>query len=262
MKNVYFISDAHLGSLAIPHRRQQERRLVRFLDEIKARAGAIYMLGDMFYFWFEYQTVVPKGFTRFLGKVSELTDMGIEVHYFTGNHDIWCLDYLTKECGVILHRGPLTVEIGDQTFYLAHGDGLGDDGDKGFRFLRSIFHNKLCQWAFRWLHPAIGMRFGLAWAKHSRLKHSLSSPNGEGGDPPYMGENDEPLVRYAKQYMQEHPDIDFFVFGHRHIELDLVLRRQTRLLILGDWITQFTYAVYDGERLFLENYTEGESAGV
>ena len=264
MKNVYFISDAHLGCLAIKHRRQQERRLVRFLDEIKDKAGAIYMLGDMFDFWFEYQTVVPKGFTRFLGKISELTDMGIEVHYFTGNHDIWCLDYLEKECGVVLHRNALTLEIGDQTFYLAHGDGLGDR-DWKFRLIRSIFHNKFCQWAFRWLHPAIGVRFGLNWAKHSRLKHSSntcqiaqSSDCQMDGDPPYQGEDKEPLVIFAKQYLKEHPDVDFFIFGHRHIELDLALSRQTRVIILGDWVSQFTYAVYDGERLYMENYTEGE----
>ena len=265
MKSVYFISDAHLGSLAIPHRRQQERRLVRFLDEIKDKAGAIYMLGDMFDFWFEYKTVVPKGYTRFLGKISELTDMGIEVHYFTGNHDIWCLDYLEKECGVILHRNPLTLEIGDQTFYLAHGDGLGDR-DWKFMFLRNIFHNKACQKAFRCLHPYFGMNFGLNWAKHSRLKHSFN--NGQidqssncqmAGDPPYQGEDKEPLVIFAKQYLKEHPDVDYFIFGHRHIELDLALSRQTRVIILGDWITQFTYAVYDGEQLFLENYVEGES---
>ena len=264
MKNIYFISDAHLGCLALEHRRQQERRLVRFLDEIKDKAGAIYMLGDMFDFWFEYQTVVPKGFTRFLGKISELTDMGIEVHYFTGNHDIWCLDYLEKECGVVLHHNPLTLEIGDQTFYLAHGDGLGDR-DWKFRFIRGIFHNKACQWAFRWLHPTFGVRFGLNWAKHSRLKHSLN--NGQivqssdcqmGCDPPYQGEDKEPLVLFAKQYLKEHPDVDFFIFGHRHIELDLALSRQTRIIILGDWVSQFTYAVYNGEQLFLEGYVEGE----
>lgn len=249
MKNVYFISDAHLGCLALQHRRQQERRLVRFLDEIKGKAGALYLLGDMFDFWFEYRTVVPRGFTRFLGKISELTDMGIEVHYFTGNHDIWCLDYLETECGVILHRGALTEEIGDQTFYLSHGDGLGDR-DWKFRFLRSVFHNKCCQWAFRWLHPYVGMKLGLIWAKHSRMKHKE--------EPPYQGEDREPLVIFAKQYLKEHPDVDYFIFGHRHIELDLALSRQTRVLILGDWITQFTYAVYDGEQLYLESYTEGE----
>ena len=252
MKNVYFISDAHLGSLAIKHRRQQERRLVRFLDEIKDKAGVIYMIGDMFDFWFEYQTVVPKGFTRFLGKISELTDMGIEVHYFTGNHDIWCLDYLEKECGMILHRGALTVEIGDQTFYLAHGDGLGDP-DKKFKVLRWLFHSKICQFALATVHPRWSMWVGLTWAKHSRLKH------GEGGDPPYMGEDREHLVLYTKKYIQYHSNVDFFIYGHRHIEVDLQLTKKARVLILGDWISQFTYAVWDGQHLFMQQYIEGES---
>ena len=126
MKNVYFLSDAHLGSLAVPHQRMQERRLVRFLDSIKEKAAAIYLLGDMFDFWYEYRYVVPKGFTRFLGKLSELTDMGVEVHYFTGNHDIWAYEYLEKECGVILHKKPETTEIYGKEFFLAHGDGMGD----------------------------------------------------------------------------------------------------------------------------------------
>lgn len=253
MKNVYFISDAHLGSLAIPHRRQQERRLVRFLDEIKTKAQAVYLLGDIFDFWFEYQTVVPKGYTRFLGKISELTDMGIEVHFFIGNHDLWCFDYLEQECGVVVHHNSQTIEIGDQTFYLSHGDGLGDN-DWKFKLIRGVFHNKACQCMFRWLHPALGMSFGLNWAKHSRLKHGL-----DGGDPPYQGEKNEPLVIFAKQYLKVHPEVDFFVFGHRHIELDLMISRQTRLIVLGDWISQFTYAVYDGKNLCLENYVEGES---
>ena len=141
MKNVYFLSDAHLGSRAIEHGRTQERRLVNFLDSIKHKASAVYLLGDMFDFWYEFRLVVPKGYTRFLGKISELTDMGVEVHFFIGNHDIWCGDYLTKECGVIMHREPLTTEIYGKEFYLAHGDGLGDP-DKKFKLLRSMFHSK------------------------------------------------------------------------------------------------------------------------
>lgn len=253
MKNIYFISDAHLGSRAIPHSRTQERRLVRFLDSIKHKASAVYMLGDMFDFWYEYKFVVPKGYTRFLGKVSELTDLGVEVHFFIGNHDIWCGDYLEKECGVVLHREPQTVELGDKVFMLAHGDGLGDN-DRKFRLLRAVFHNKACQRMFSSLHPRWAMEFGLTWAKHSRLKHGP-----EGGDPPYMGEEREYLVQYAKGYLRTHPDINFFIFGHRHIELDLMLTRDSRVLILGDWITQFTYAVFDGTHLFLENYIEGDT---
>ena len=249
---IYFISDAHLGSLATEHRRTQERRLVRFLDEIKDKAEAVYMLGDMFDFWYEYRYVVPKGFTRFLGKVSELTDMGVEVHYFIGNHDIWAYEYLEKECGVILHRKPSTVELHGKTFYLAHGDGLGDPNRK-FRFIRGIFRNKMCQWCFTKLHPDLGMAFGLRWAKHSRLKRK------DGKEPPYMGEDKEYLVVYAKKYLKNHPDTDYFLFGHRHIELDLMLTKQARMMILGDWLWQFTYAVFDGENLFLENYVEGDN---
>lgn len=257
---IYFLSDAHLGSLAIPHRRMQERRLVRFLDEIKDKAEAVYLLGDMFDFWYEYKEVVPKGYTRFLGKLSELTDNGVEVHYFTGNHDIWAYGYLEEECGVILHRKPVTVELHGKTFYLAHGDGLGDPDPK-FKFIRSIFHSPVCQFLFSWMHPDFGMKFGLNWAKNSRLKRP------DGKEPPYYGEDKEYLVLYAKEYLREHPDIDFFLFGHRHIELDLTLARpeassstapRPRMMILGDWISEFTYAVFDGELLFMENYCEGE----
>lgn len=252
MKNIYFLSDAHLGSLAVEHRRTQERRLVRFLDEIRTKASAVYLLGDMFDFWYEYRYVVPRGFTRFLGKLSELTDSGVEVHYFTGNHDIWAYDYLATECGVILHRKSETLELYDKVFYLAHGDGLGDP-DKKFKIIRAVFHNRLCQCLFSALHPRWGMSFGLNWAKHSRMKRP------DGKEPPYMGEQKEHLVLYAKDYLKAHSDVDFFIFGHRHIELDLMLNKKTRMIILGDWIWQFTYAVFDGEHLFMENYVEGES---
>jgi len=252
MKNVYFLSDAHLGSLAIPHRRMQERRIVNFLDSIKHKAAAVYLLGDMFDFWHEYKTVVPKGYTRFLGKLSELTDLGVEVHYFTGNHDLWVGDYLEQECGVTLHRQSSVVEIYGKVFYLAHGDGLGST-DRKFRLLRSVFHNRVCQVLFAALHPRWGVAFGREWARRSRLKRE------DGKEPAYMGEDREELVLFAKDYLHTHPDINFFLFGHRHIELDLMLSRQTRLLILGDWISQFSYVIYDGEHLFLEEFVEGES---
>lgn len=252
MKPIYFLSDAHLGSLAIAHPRQQERRLVRFLDSIKHKAAAVYLLGDMFDFWYEYRYVVPKGYTRFLGKLSELTDLGVEVHYFIGNHDIWSYGYLETECGVVLHRHPLTTELYGRIFVLAHGDGLGG-GERSFKAIRAVFHSRLCQHLFSALHPRWGVAFGLEWARRSRLKR-------EGGtEPPYMGEDKEPLVLYTKQYIKTHPDADVFIYGHRHIELDLQLSRKTRMIILGDWITQFSYAVFDGEHLFMEEYIEGES---
>ena len=252
MKKVYFLSDAHLGSLAIPHGRMQERRLVRFLDSIKHKAAAIYLLGDMFDFWNEYRYVVPKGYTRFLGKLSELTDMGVEVHFFVGNHDIWTYGYLEEECGLIVHKQPQTCEIYDKVFYLAHGDGLGDPDPK-YRFLRKVFHNRICQRLLNFIHPRWGMALGLTWAKHSRLKRA------DGKEAPYMGEDKEYLVQYTKEYMKRHQNMDYCIYGHRHIELDLMLSRTTRMMVLGDWIWQFSYAVFDGEHIFLETYVEGET---
>ncbi|KAA6329201.1 UDP-2 3-diacylglucosamine hydrolase [termite gut metagenome] len=252
MKHIYFLSDAHLGSRAIEHKRTQERRLVNFLDGIKHKAAAVYLLGDMFDFWYEFRTVVPKGYTRFLGKLSELTDMGVEVHFFIGNHDIWCSNYLTKECGVIMHREPLTVELYGKEFYLAHGDGLGDP-NKMFRLLRAMFHSTTLQTLFSALHPRWSMEFGLNWAKRSRLKRENNK------DSDYMGENEEYLVIYTKEYLKNHPNINYFIYGHRHIMLDLMLSKTVRMVILGDWINYFSYVVFDGENLFLEEFVEGET---
>lgn len=285
MKNIYFISDAHLGSRAIEHRRTHERRLVNFLDKIKDKAEAVYMLGDMFDFWFEYAEVVPKGYTRFLGKVSELTDMGVEVHYFTGNHDMWVGDYLERECGVTLHRQPCAVELHGKVFYLAHGDGL-DYRDKEWktRLMFWCFRNRTLQAMARWVHPHWFMNFGLNWAKHSRMKRvdKMPRPDADGnvmtkdgfcnstklvgyesvpsnGEEPYQGEDKEGLVLYAKDYLKTHPDVNFFIFGHRHIEIDLMLNRETRIIVLGEWMTLFTYAVWDGTNLLTDNFIEGET---
>lgn len=252
-KNIYFLADAHLGCRSIPHERTRQRRLTRFLDQIKTKAQAIYLLGDMFDFWYEYKTTVPRGYTRILGKISELTDNGVEVHFFVGNHDLWCTDYLVKECGVTLHTEPLTIEIADKIFYLAHGDGLGDTS-RSFKILRYIFHSPTCRTLFSAIHPRWGIEFGLRWAAANRTRHTT-----DGGDPPYMGENQEPLVVYSKKYLRNHPEINYFIFGHRHIELDIMLTHTTRMLILGDWIKQFTYAVFDGQNIYLENYIEGDT---
>lgn len=251
MKNVYFLSDAHLGSWAIPHGRMQERRVVSFLDSIKERAAAVYMLGDMFDFWHEYRYVVPKGFTRLLGKISELTDHGVEVHFFTGNHDLWCGNYLERECGVILHRQPLTTEIYGKVFFLAHGDGL-DSTERKYLILRSVFHNRVCQKLFASIHPRWGMYFGLNWARNSRKKHE----NTEGF---FNGEDKDGMAVFARKYLQTHPSINYFIFGHRHIDVDFMLSDSARFIILGDWITKFSFVVFDGEKLLMENYIEGET---
>lgn len=252
MKNIYFISDAHLGSWAVPHRRMQERRLVRFLDEIKNKADAVYMLGDMFDYWYEYKYVVPKGYTRFLGKVSELTDNGVEVHYFIGNHDVWSYGYLERECGVSIHREPVTIELKGKMFYLAHGDGAGDPSFR-FRFLRAFFRNRTCQFLFSLLPTRWSMYMGLAWARHSMLRHQQK------GIEPYFGEDKEYLVLFAKDYLKSHSEINVFMFGHRHIEVDQPLSDNCRVMIIGDWIEKFTYVVFDGQTICMKNYIEGET---
>lgn len=251
---VYFLSDAHLGSRALEHKRTQERKLVRFLDSIKHKAEAVYMLGDMFDFWFEYKDVVPKGYTRFLGKLSELTDLGVEVHYFTGNHDMWMDDYLNKECGVILHREPCLLEIYGKEFYLAHGHNLDlDKDDRMGRLMFWCFENKTLQRMAKTIHPHWFMNFGLNWAKSSREKHKII------GEEPYKGEQNENLVVFAKQYLASHPGVNYFIFGHRHIELDLMIGHDCHAIILGEWYSLFTYASFDGTTFVMGNYVEGET---
>lgn len=249
MKDVYFITDAHLGCTALADNLERERMLVHFLDSIKDSVGKLFLLGDMFDFWYEHRLNVPKGYTRFLGKLAELSDNGVEVHYFLGNHDWWCGDYLTKECGVILHKEPLAIEMGGKHFYMAHGDGLGRT-PAGFRFLRSMFHSRFLRFCFSTLHPRISLSIGLKWARYSMNIHN------DAGVDPYMGEDREPLVLYAKDYLLKNPQTNFMIFGHRHIELDLMLSRSSRVLIAGNWITDFSYLKFDGTNLTYNNYNE------
>ena len=251
MKKIYFLSDAHLGSWAIEHSRTHERRLVSFLDKIKDEASAVYMLGDMFDFWYEFKYVVPKGFTRFLGKVAELTDKGVEVHLFTGNHDLWCLDYFEKECGMVLHRKPCLVELYGKEFYLAHGDEFS--AERGFRFLRAVFHNRFLQWAFSTIHPRWSVWLGNSWARHSMIKHKVK------GDTPFKGSDNEDCVKFARNYLLSHSSVDCFIFGHRHIDEDIPLDGGSRCIFLGDWIGTFSYVVFDGKSIERKYYVEGES---
>lgn len=250
MKRVYFLSDAHLGSWALDHRRTQERRIVSFLDKIKSDASAIYMLGDMFDFWYEHKYVVPKGYTRFLGKISELTDSGIEVHLFAGNHDQWCLDYFEQECGMVVHREPFLTEIMGKEFFLAHGDEFSND--KKYALLRSMFRSTLLRFLFSTLHPRWSIWLGHSWAKHSMIQHKIK------GDTPFLGKENEPCVQFAEQYLKKHSTVDCFIFGHRHCDEDMMLNEKARCIILGDWIYSFAYVVYDGKTISHERYVEGD----
>ncbi len=240
---IYFISDAHLGSLLIKNPREHEMKLVNWLESVKHDATAIYLLGDMFDFWFEYRTVVPKGYVRFLGKLAEMTDAGIEIHFFIGNHDIWTFGYLETEIGLIVHKEPFTVQLGSKRFFMTHGDGLFIE-DRGLRIISKVFHSQTAQKLFRLLPPQLGQGFGYNWSKRNRLR-ILHIEN------KFLGEENEFLVRFAKKYVETH-DVDFLIFGHRHIALDLQLKDQKRVIILGDFVGIFSYGKFDGENFTLE----------
>lgn len=251
-QKIYFASDAHLGARFHKDSRAVENRLVRWLDSIKEEAAAIWFLGDMFDYWFEYRYVAPKGYIRFLGKLAELSDSGVEIHLIIGNHDIWMFDYLPREIGLIIHREPVTIDLLGKRFYLAHGDEM-DYRSKGFRLVRAIFHSPLCQMLYAGVHPRWTFGFAMGWSLNSR-KSGLKKESANGNVRDYQGETNEYLVTFAKNYLKTHPDIHLFIFGHRHIMLDLMLSHTSRLLIGGDWMRHFSYIEWDGENISLNQF--------
>lgn len=246
---LYFASDFHLGIPDHDRSLKREKMLVRWLDDAAKDAAEIFLMGDIFDFWFEYSTVVPKGFVRILGKIAEITDQGIPVHVFRGNHDIWAFDYLTKELGVILYRNPVIRELGGKTFFLAHGDGLGP-GDHGYKFLKKVFEFKPNQFLFKWLHPDIGTRLGLYFSGRSRLANVAKAGKMEN----VPDSQKQVLLDFATMQASENPDVDFFVFGHRHVPVLEKINTKASLVILGDWLTHFTYAVFDNGEMELLSY--------
>ncbi len=243
-KKIYFASDFHLGAPTHQKSLEREKRIVRWLDEVKQDAAEIYLMGDMFDFWFEYKHVVPKGFSRLLGKIAEITDSGIPITFFTGNHDMWMFDYFPKELGVTLYREPIVREYNGKKFFLGHGDGLGP-GDKGYKFIKKVFANPICQWLFARLHPNFAMGMAQYWSKKSRMANGIS-------DEKFTGEENEWLIVYVKELLKkEH--YDYFIFGHRHLPLDVKLGN-SRYINLGEWIKYNTYAVFDGTNLELKSF--------
>ncbi|MCI6855946.1 MAG: UDP-2,3-diacylglucosamine diphosphatase [Bacteroidales bacterium] len=238
----YFLSDFHLGAKYIDNPRKQEQRIVSFLESIRNDAKEIYLLGDILDYWFEYRYVVPKGYVRFFGKIAELADSGIKIYWFIGNHDIWIFDYLPSELGVEIVDGSQIKQIDGKTFFIAHGDGLGDES-RSFRMLRAFFRNRFCQRLYAGIHPRWTVPFALNWSRSNRV-------NGE--DRPFGC--DEPLQRFVTNY-KEDQKIDYFVFGHRHVAVDKSIGNNSRLIILGDWIKLYSYAVYDGNDLRLQFFT-------
>lgn len=245
-KKIYFASDFHLGAPDYESSLKREKMLVNWLDEIKKDAGEIFLVGDIFDFWFEYKKVIPRGFVRLQGKIAEIADSGIPVSVFTGNHDMWIFDYLPKELGVKLYRAPIECIFSGKKFMIGHGDGLGP-GDKGYKFIKKVFASKVCQWLFARIHPNLGIRIADFWSQKSRIVNQTA-------DLKFLGEDNEWLVLYCKEVLRT-KDIDYFIFGHRHLPLDIKLNDHSRYINLGDWITHFTYAVFDGNELILKEYS-------
>lgn len=244
---VYFASDFHLGIPDYKQSLEREKQIVRWLDHVKKDASEIYLIGDVFDFWFEYKQAIPRGFARIQGKIAEITDSGIPVHWFTGNHDMWIFDYIPKELGVTMHRKPITKEFAGKRFYIGHGDGLGPD-DRGYKFIKKVFANKLCQWLFARIHPNLGINMGKYFSGKSRIING-------GMEEKYLGDDKEWLVIYAKQVLEkEH--FDFFIFGHRHLPLEVQLTDDSTYINLGEWVNYASYAVFNGEGLELKSFEE------
>ncbi len=242
-KKIYFASDNHLGAPTAKESIPREKKFVKWLDSTKHDAEAIFLLGDLFDFWFEYKYVIPKGFTRVLGKLAELSDQGIKIHFFVGNHDLWMDGYFEEELGIIVHHRPMEFTFNTTTLLIGHGDGLGPD-DKGFKRLKKVFTNTFFQWAYKWIHPDIGVRF----AQYLSVKNKIISGD---EDAQFLGNEKEWLVQYSRKKLKEQHR-DYFVFGHRHLPLDIDLNERSKYINLGDWISHYSYAVFENSSLKLK----------
>ena len=244
-KNVYFLSDLHLGASYFNNPLEYEKRAVRFLDSIKDKAAEIYLLGDILDYWYEYKNVVPKGYVRFLGKLAELADSGIKIHWFIGNHDIWIFDYLPQELGIEVTDGCATKNILGKQFFLNHGDAVGKR-EASFRFIRWIFRNKVCQFFYSMLPSCITIPFAHNWSNHSR--------NSENSDCVKIGLDN--LLNFAREHSKSNKNIDYYVFGHLHAIANEPVNDNARCIVLGDWIDKFSYAIFDGKNLTIEKFSE------
>lgn len=247
-EKTYFASDFHLGVNARLSSAERERQIVRWLDFVSKDAEAIYLVGDVFDFWYEYKTVVPKGYVRLLGKLAELRDGGLPIYYFTGNHDMWMFRYFENELGIPTYRQPIVREIHGKTFFIGHGDGLGP-GDHGYKFLKKVFANPACQWLFARLHPNFGIGLANFFSGKSRSLYPEA--------PSFLGETDEWLIHFANEKLDT-LNADYFIFGHRHLPIDYILKNKTsRYINLGEWLYAASYAVFDGKEVEVR-FFEGE----
>lgn len=244
-KKIYFLSDFHLGAPDHAASLERERTVVQFLNEIKNDAAEIFLVGDLFDFWYEYRKVVPKGYVRLLGKLAELSDSGIAMHFFVGNHDMWMRDYFQKELNIPVYFEPKEFERDGKKFLIGHGDGLGP-GDHGYKRLKKVFRNPVSKWLFGVLPPVAGMGLAHYMSRRSRAQTGVNEEI-------FLGEDKEWLIIYCKEMLNKQP-YNYFVFGHRHLAIDYRLNDQSRYINLGDWIRYFTYAVFDGNEMILKSY--------
>lgn len=247
-KKIFFASDFHLGVPDYKTSLEREKRIVRWLEKIRHEAHTIYLLGDIFDFWFEYRHAIPKGFIRLQGKLAELTDAGIPVVFFTGNHDMWMFDYFTRELSIPIFREPQSLQVGDHKFLIGHGDGLGP-GDHTYKFLKKFFASKICQWLFARIHPNLGIGIASYWSRKSRISNLKREEK-------FEGEEGEFLWTYCNK-VESRQHYDFYIFGHRHLPLELNIGNNSRYINLGEWVTFNSYAVYDGKEVVLKTFTEG-----
>ena len=244
---IYFVSDVHLGAPAFKNNHEREILFARWLDSINNDVQELYLMGDIFDFWWEYKKVVPRGFTRILGRIADLTDRGIPVYFFPGNHDLWVFDYLPEETGVVVYRKEVIKEFNGKKFFLAHGDGL-DAEDVGYLRLKKIFTNRKLQWLFSRLHPNFALMIAHKWAKSSRTSKL------EKGEEKF-NVNTDGIYGFALDYLKKE-SIDYYIFGHRHEMADIQMNEKTRFILLGDWITNFSFGIFDGEKFELKKYKD------
>lgn len=245
LKKIYFASDFHLGVPDATSSLELERKIVSWLESIRKDAHSIYLLGDIFDFWFEYRHVIPKGFIRLQGKLAELRDAGILIHFFTGNHDMWMFDYFPKELGIPVYREPILLRVGNQKLVVGHGDGLGR-GETSYKLLKWFFNSKTCQWLFARLHPNLGMSIAKYWSRRSRI-------NNMNREEKFKGEENEYLFVWCREQEQT-VHHDFYIFGHRHLSLDLKVGPNSRYINIGEWVHHTTYGVYDGANAELKTF--------
>ncbi len=246
---IYFASDFHLGVSNYELSRQREATIVRWLDTIKEDAAELFLVGDVFDFWFEYKHAVPRGFIRFFGKLAQLADLGVKITMFKGNHDMWMFGYLSKEFGVQIVADELVLERHGKKLFIHHGDGLGP-GDANYKRLKKFFRSRVCQWLFARLHPNLGIGIALAWSHRSRLSQKKIER--------FMGEQQEWLITYSKEVLQKQHH-DYFIFGHRHLPLDITLAQNSRYVNLGEWINFNSYAVLEDGELYLKYFEKEEN---